>query len=161
VVAFVAFTHGSGNNNGGTLEALSKDRGTAAQNVPVYTVAGDFTLQSAQSRLLDVSKKVPPGVPQSYAAVEGTPTGGPVPVTGGAVFDTNAMAREQVPTAAIDRCVASVTRSATDALTPLQYELVTFEKKPAFFLFFSTPERVELWVVTRDRCEVLYFAQTA
>jgi hypothetical protein len=162
VVAFVAFTQGTSSNNGGTLDALSKGRNTASENVAVNTVAGDFDPLSAQSRLLFVSNKVrDAAMPEPYAAVEGTPDQQAAPASGGAAFQAFALSREKVPTAAIARCVAAVTRSATEALTPLQYELVTFEKKPAFFLFFSTAERVELWVVTRDRCEVLYFGQTA
>ena len=153
VVAFVVFTHSPVKNNGGGFEAASKASTTSAENVPVNTV---------QSRLLVVSRKVSDaGIPTTYAAPAGAPAQQAAPLSGGQAFDANALSRESVPTAAIDRCVAAVPPSATEALTPLQYELVTFEKKPAFFLFFSTPERVELWVVTRDRCEVLYFAQTA
>jgi len=163
VVAFIAFTHPPATKVGGGLEASAKrPRTTAADNVTINTVAGNFNPQSATARLLYVSKKVPDAsIPEPYTAKDVTPRQQAAPVSGGQPFNAEALSSEKVPTDAIDRCVAAVTRSATEALTPLQYELVTFEKKPAFFLFFSTPERVELWVVTRDRCEVLYFAQTA
>jgi hypothetical protein len=158
-IAFVVFTHGPAKNTGGALEALNNGRSSSAENVEVTTVAGNFDPQSAQARLLDVAGKVP----GARALTSGSNTTAPAgaPVAKDESYYSAVLTRERIPTAAIDRCVAAVTRSATEALTPKRYELVTFEKKPAFFLFFSTPERVELWVVTRDRCEVLYFAQTA
>jgi putative zinc finger protein len=168
LIAFVAITHAGGNGSGALNATAPNDSAAlegAATNVPVTTVAGNFDPQSAQARLLAVSGKVPPA---AFPLTAGSPAGTPgsrsavVPdATKGAAFDANSVPAERQPTAALDRCVRTVTRSTKQALTPLRYELVTFEKKPAFFLFFSTPDRVELWVMTRSTCEVLYFAETS
>jgi putative zinc finger protein len=169
LIAFVAVTHAGGNS--GALDAASTEQSSAvapgggAANVRVTTVAGNFDPQSAQARLLAVSGKVPPATfPLTAGSSAATPRSKSAVVpdaTKGAAFDANAVPAERRPTAALDRCVRTVTRSTKQALTPLQYELVTFENKPAFFLFFSTPDRVELWVMARSTCEVLYFAETA
>ena len=165
VIAFVAITHGTA-NNGGDLEAATAGRNSAGGGVQINTLAGNLDAQAAQARLLAISGKVADArapAPQAAPAAGASSGGGQetANLSNGRAFDAAALSAEAAPTAALDRCATTVTRSTQDLLTPLAYELVTFESKPAFFLFFSTPDRVELWVVTRDRCEVLFFAQTA
>jgi hypothetical protein len=161
VIAFVAITHGAANKGGGDLEATTAGRNSAGSTVQIHTLSGNLDAQAAQARLLVVSQKVPDAGVAAPAAAPSDSKQEAYNLSEGRSFDQAALSPDQAPTAALDRCAASVTRTTQELLTPLAYELVTFESKPAFFLFFSTPDRVELWVVTRDRCEVLYFAQTA
>jgi anti-sigma factor RsiW len=162
VVAFAVFASSGG--GGGALTA-SKDaagpqRQAAGASVPVYTYAQDFSLQTAHAHLLEVSGKVPAGAALGVStdAARSESRSGPVPLNAPAA---EFAAETSAFTPQIDRCVNVVKRSTQVLLTPVRYEVVTFESKAAFFLIFSTPDRFELWVVTRNRCEVLYFAQTA
>src|SRR2546425_456149 len=93
-------------------------------------------------------------------AAEGSQQPGTAPIPPGRPLSATAVPSGSAPSAEIDRCVGIVKSSTQEILTPVRYELVTFESKPAFFLFFSTTDRYELWVVTRDTCDVAYFFQT-
>lgn len=132
--------------------------------------AGSFDAGSAQAKLLVLSGKVPPDqlkdggtpVPLAAPAVKGatTPTSGAAVTgnneySGGFAGETTAAAEE------IDRCVAEITKSTQAYMRPVEYDVGTFESKPAFLLFFQTESRYEVWVVQRPSCDVLYFAQAA
>lgn len=165
VIAFVAITQGTSNKSG-DLEAATGGRNAAGSTVPITTLAGNLNPQAAQARLLAISGKVADArAPQAQFAPSAAASDNRQEVAnlsaGGAAYAVTPVDPAAAPNAALDRCAAVVKRTTQELLTPRAYELVTFESKPAFFLFFSTPDRIELWVVTRDRCEVLYFAQTA
>jgi Putative zinc-finger len=156
LIAFVAFTH-QGTQQSGSLATGAYDRGGAT--VPVYSVDQNFDAMSAQTHLLDVAGVVPNAAP---VAGSGAKSGRNPKVTtlhSGAEFSA-IVPDPTPPETQIDRCAAIVKRSTQENLTPLRYELTTFDSTPAFFLFFSTPDRTELWAVTRDTCDVLYFGQT-
>jgi len=166
VIAIVAITHngtGSIKNFDASARAPSPGAEFAGANVPVYSLTENFNPQSAQAHLLDVAGVVPGA--QIPAAVPG-PAGGKTPIpkaqtlASGRAYEFSSVARDRAPIADLNRCAAVVNASAQELVTPIRYELVTFESKPAYFLFFSTADRTELWVVTRARCDVLYFAQT-
>jgi hypothetical protein len=159
-VAVLAFTL-TGGGGGGTLDASAPQREAAgAVSVPILASSENFTLQSAHAHLLEVSGKVAPGGARALAP--GPASRGAAPLAEAAKETTySAAIPDSSVQAQIDRCVEVVKRSTQVLLTPVRYEVVTFESKPAFFLFFATQDRFELWVVSRDRCQVLYFAQTA
>jgi hypothetical protein len=166
MVAVLAFAL-SGGGGGGFRASQAPERsalGAGPAAVPVFTSSQNFSLQAAHTHLLEVSGKVPPGATRPLSSDMRSSTS--QPAAGGAApeaqgFPLDASAPNEKVKSQIDRCVNVVRRSTQVLLTPVRYEVVTFESKPAFFLIFSTQERFELWVVTRDRCEVLYFAQTA
>jgi hypothetical protein len=152
----------SGGGSDRSFEALRNAAGAAAPAggaaVPIYSSAENFTLQAAHEHLLEVSGKVTEN--QSRLAVP-NPQGAPAATDSKEFAAMSASVPDATTRRQLDGCVAVVQRSTQELLTPSRYEVVTFEKKPAFFLIFSTTERFELWVVSRDRCDVLYFAQTA
>lgn len=158
VVAFGAFALSGGGGGGLTASDQRLTQGSGP-GVEVLNSTQNFTLEASHALLLEVSGKVAPGAALGVSKGAGRNAGSPEALS-------NTMA-EFAPdssgghfTAQIERCVTVVRRSTQELLTPFRYEVVTFESKPAFFLIFSTTERFELWVVTRDRCEVLYFAET-
>ena len=161
-IAIAAFVFSGGGNADKSLEALRNAGGQAltagGTAVPIYTSSENFTLEAAHQHLLAVSGKVTNKDSRMVAPTAANESGS----AADAQFDVlSAGAPSARVQSQIDRCVDVVTRSTQQLLTPFRYEVVTFEKKPAFFLIFSTTDRFELWVVGRDRCDVLYFAQAA
>lgn len=143
----------------GTRGGLEGAAGTA--NI-VYD-AGAFTASTAQAKLLVLAGKVSPGAtvrnvaPATGAGAEtGAPTDTAAPKGEGfSVTSGSDVSKE------IDRCVTEIQADTQQLLQPVEYDVATYESKPAFLLFFRTSERYELWVVQRPSCDVLYFAQAA
>lgn len=165
LVAVVAIVR-PGADQGQTLAtAPEAGRGAAGAGATANIVydAGAFTASSAQAKLLQVAGKVSPGATVRAVA--------PAPVTGGgaapgAAADTTVSEGEAFSigpdvSREIDRCVAEIQRSTQQLLQPVEYDVGTYESKPAFLLFFRTTERYELWVVQRPSCDTLFFAQAA
>ena len=165
VIAFAVFTHPSKSGSG--TDALSGGA-KADRAVPVYAIGSNFTPLCAQAHLLDVAGVVPGAGTascQKLPVQKAFPGGGnQTPVEpraqAGAPLAATALSSGTAPVAELDRCAGIVKSSTQELLTPVRYEVVTFESKPAFFLFFSTTDRYELWVVTRDKCDVVFFFQT-
>ncbi|MFY9587579.1 MAG: hypothetical protein WAT66_09005, partial [Actinomycetota bacterium] len=127
--------------------------------------AGTFNAGSAQAKLLVLSGKASPGQTRSAVQPLSAPAakGATAPTTTAAYDASNQYAAVSGDsTKAIDRCVAVVKKSTQDYLRPVEYDVGTFESKPAFLLFFQKESVYELWVVDRTpQCNVLYFAQAA
>lgn len=161
-VAVLAFAISGGGGSSDSTQALNREAfGAGTATVPILTSSENFSLAAAHNHLLEVSGKLPPGRTAPFAARSDATAKSGAPEAAAQFGALDASAPSEAIRRQIDRCVNVVKRSTQELLTPFRYEIVTFESKPAFFLIFSTPERFELWVVTRDRCEVLYFAQTA
>ena len=167
----IALGPGGGDANG-PARALNAERGTLDKSAvagggsgPVYLQAGNYDQASAHAELLSVARLISPGAAPSEAAGAGTSTTAPNAFIYAAAADSSAqppstLSRERAPVDDIERC-ADVVRSSSHAyLQPIQYEVATYENKPAFLLFFYSQERYELWVMQRSDCAVLYFAQS-
>ncbi len=164
LIAVLAVTHNNATTHK-TFDATAAGEGSAA-SVPILTSAKNFDAQSAQAYLLDVSGVVPgANVPAENAPGAAAPTPAyknqqrAVPLSTSGRTEFSALSADSSTASQIDRCVRVVKRSTQELLNPVQYGVVSFESKPAFFLIFSTTSRYELWVVTRTGCDVLYFAQ--
>jgi hypothetical protein len=59
--------------------------------------------------------------------------------------------------AELRRCFEAI--GDTRDLTLIGTEAATFEQQPAFLYLFRAADRVEIWVMARDRCTVLLFAR--
>ena len=160
VVAIVRPGGGSDQLATRALNAEGAQAGGSAAALIIYD-AGSFNAGSAQAKLLVLSGKAGEGQtrnagPLSAPVAEGAPSPA-------AAYDTsNKYAVTTDSTKAIDRCVAEVKKSTQEFLRPVEYDVGTFESKPAFLLFFQTSSRYELWVVDQTpKCNVLFFAQAA
>lgn len=164
-IAVLAFALPDRNDTG----SLAKDAELAAGGVvPIFTVDGNLDNVAAYGRLvqeagllgdrtLEAGGQAAPTVPaRSGTGGFGVVTSQPLAATAYAGTDATA---EQATRAAIERCVQTIRSSTQELLQAKKYELATFEKAPAFLLFFQTTERIELWVTARADCRVLFFAQ--
>lgn len=162
LIAFVAVTqNGDGGRSSGGAGAQFAESGASA---PVLSVAGNYTKETAQAHLLEVA-----GITSDTRAIVGAPGSGPQGTSGfksratPTVETYDAMLASRIAEDArppeLDRCIDVVRSSTQRFLEPVVYEVATFESKPAFLLFFRTPDRYELWVVTRPGCETLFFSQ--
>jgi len=165
----IALGPGSAGDSTGGTAALGGQRAfdksaVAGSAGPAILQAGNYDQQTAHAELLSVARLISPGSAPSEAAGAGTSTVAPNSFVYSASTESSAqppttLARERAPVEAIEHC-ADVVRSSSHAyLEPVQYEVATYENKPAFLLFFYTQERYELWVMQRSDCAVLYFAQ--
>jgi hypothetical protein len=127
--------------------------------------AGAFTQASAHAKLLVLSGKATPGqvtnVPVSRAPETTGERADAQTDDSASGFKSGNTPSAQDTAAAIGRCVTQIQGSTQEYLSPVEYDVATYESKPAFLLFFQTSGRYELWVVERPSCTLLYFAQAA
>lgn len=175
VVAIVAIVRPGGVGlSDKALAPAGADRAAAgASAANIQFDAGSFTASSAQAKLLVLSGKAESDQINQTALTASSPApnaggGGAAPGAQGLPQDsagtTNlsfSAARSEETTTQIDHCVSQIQKSTQDLLQPVEYDVGTFESKPAFLLFFRTASRYELWVVQRPSCDTLYFAQAA
>ncbi len=123
--------------------------------------AGAFTQSSAHAKLLVLSGKAADAQITNIPAVGGF-AGSATPLAeDGAPDATRNRTSDEETSTQIGRCVDQIQRSTQEYLSPVEYDVVTYDSKPAFLLFFQTGGRYELWVVERPSCNTLYFAQAA
>lgn len=162
-IAVVAIV-GPGGRSANQDLAAREDAGALGAGAPgiIRYDAGDFTAGSAQARLLVISRKTTVNQAEDAALPLAAPAakGAPSRTAGGGAgqfYSVSGDASDE-----IDRCVAQIRKSTQEFLQPVEYDVGTFESKPAFLLFFQTSSRYELWVVDQTpQCNVLYFAQAA
>jgi len=163
-IAVVAIVQpGGGRQNAELASGGAEGAGAPAANAGLIVYdAGAFTAGSAQAKLLVVSGKTGEGQVQDASAP--SPTEKVARPLAGSATTSDRYARAAGTTDAtkeIDRCVAQIKKSTQEYLRPVEYDVGTFESKPAFLLFFQVESRFELWVVERPSCTTLYFAQAA
>lgn len=165
-IAFVVMTvPGDGSRD---LENTSTQ---ALSGVPLFQTGENLTAADAQARLLDVAGIVQRDAAAPSAALAGPTTeafskdsagsGASIATPGPNAYSAEvyATADDSAVRAAIERCVEVVRSSTQEFLEPIRFDLATFEDKPAFLLFFRTGDRYELWVTSREKCDILYFSQ--
>jgi negative regulator of sigma E activity len=160
VVAVVAIVATQGGSSNETATAPQKPVEALDASATVFSVDRNFDAASAHDELLAVAG----AKTRSYSALSmPTPVAGPI--AGGAptqALPPSEIARRPAEsTPELDHCVSVVRSSTQELLQAKQFEIARYEGKNAFLLFFATSARIELWVMSRPSCQVLYFAQAA
>jgi hypothetical protein len=168
-IAFAAVTLPGGN----PAQDLASGalQGESASGVPIYQSGQNLREIDAYGRLLELAGITGRSAGSPAAAATAPLGAGAAPTENQALDSTTSKvvtpgaasfslyAAPSSDRAAIDRCVSVVRGSTQEFLEPIRYEVVNFESKPSFLLFFRTSARYELWVVSRSDCTLLYFAQ--
>ena len=159
-VTTLAIAIGPGGAGGG-LTASREDAARAVAGASVsYLEGGNYDAVAANARLLQLRGIVQGGAaPAAQGSGSATAFAYDAASTAEGAQQSRLLAAFDAPVEAIQRCVDVVQSSATTYLEPVEYEVATFDSKPAFLLFFRTTDHYELWVMARADCAVLYFGQ--
>lgn len=163
-IAVVAIVRPGGAPSGGDLAFETTSGAAAGGSTSIIRYdAGAFTQASAHAKLLVISGKVTTNQVTSVPAARGAagPSTTADAQTYGEALKSGSTVSPEDTARQIGRCVDEIQRSTQEYLSPVEYDVATYESKPAFLLFFQVAGRYELWVVGRPSCETLYFAQAA
>jgi putative zinc finger protein len=169
LVAILAFALATG--GGGAADKAGRQFLAHAPELRLNST--NYTDSSARQVLLNFSSVAQDSLQSSGAGTGGSkdaftadssaPAGGPMNETYQSRSLTAGSAKSgAADEAGLSRCVDTVTGSTDQPLTARYYEAASFDGEPAFLLVFEVTDakRLELWVVRRDDCQTLFFAQT-
>ncbi|MBI4728237.1 MAG: zf-HC2 domain-containing protein [Acidobacteria bacterium] len=151
LVAVVAITQRSPT---GTGEQALREQALTAESAMLSVVdSGASYDETTIGARLD-ALAAPPGL--AAPVFSGAPA---EDTAGGGATGPHSAARGGSPAGTgIEACAANVL-GAGSGLTPVLYEIASFNGEPAYLVGFGSSERVELWVLRPSDCGVLYFAQ--
>jgi hypothetical protein len=159
-VALAVSLRGGGPETAGTAASFALAHGGSAT---LNEVAVDYDEASAQAALARLSGRdaFAAGAeagPGAGTAVAPAPPAQPL-TTGDAPADRSAA----IPSKPVEECARAIAASTAERLAVREFRGASFKGTPAYLLFFEAPagdpERIELWIVARVDCDILYFAQ--
>lgn len=134
---------------------------------PIFETGADYDEQSALARLATFGGEatLPTGTGGAPAEDRSTDTSAPAAAAQPgppASYDLRASSAETKvadPPPELARCERVVRGSTAEPLEALRFEIARYRGEPAFLMFFQTAGRIELWVMARADCRLLFFAQ--
>ena len=157
-------------NGGGGKSNIARNK-TALANASVYQTDANYDALSAQARLYALagganSARAPgageaPSASSQDSGAARTLSGAPS-TSDAETFAFLSRSSEKLSATPDDlaQCAQVVRDATTGDFQALEFEIAQYEGKPAFLLFFRAGDRIELWVMARGTCDLLYFQET-